>query len=118
MNNLVEIEAAGQDNPALRTVLTPVSEDGVRALFEGLAAVHETAVFGAPGAAGIAITPSLCELLRQYCGNDPRFAGVMANIWPMEYRSMKQHSVVPGGPNHAVHKPAKQSLLKRLLGQS
>lgn len=124
MKPLVEIDVAGPSNPSLRPVLTPVSESGVRALFEGLAAVHETAVFGAAAAAGIAITPSIIELLRQYCGSDPRFAMVMANVWEMEYRSMKEHSIrsdeelFKRSGSAKISKPAKQSLLKRLLGQS
>ena len=65
MTNLVEINGHCNESPL---ALTPVSEQGIRALFEGLAAVHDTLVFSAPAKAAIAITPSLFSLLVQYCG--------------------------------------------------
>jgi len=44
MTNLVEINGHCNESPL---ALTPVSEQGIRALFEGLAAVHDTLVFSA-----------------------------------------------------------------------
>lgn len=60
---------------------TPVAEQSVRAFFEGLAALAPTLARGQPGAAALAISPSLRDLIAQFCGADPRYGRVMANTW-------------------------------------
>lgn len=65
-----------QDGPT-----TPVTEHGVRAFFEGLAALEKTLTYSAPGKVAIAITPSLQGLIKQFCATDPRYKRVMANTW-------------------------------------
>lgn len=65
-----------QDGPT-----TPVTEHGVRAFFEGLAALEKTLAYSAPGKVAVAITPSLQGLIKQFCGTDPRYGRVMANTW-------------------------------------
>lgn len=115
MTNSVEIVESSSEVPS---ALTPVSEQGVRALFEGLAAVHETTVFSGPAGAAIAITPSLFSLLKQYCGADPRFNSVMANIWPMDYRSMKEHHIRADGSQFETQRQDKKSILGRLLSRA
>lgn len=116
MNEIIQSGAESVAGTS-RRVSTPISEDGVRALFEGLAAVHEATVFGAPAAAAIAITPSLIALLQHYCGHDPRYAAIMTNIWAMEYRSMKEHSIRTSDQQFDARRPGKQSLLDRLSGR-
>lgn len=115
MTNLVEINGHCNESPL---ALTPVSEQGIRALFEGLAAVHDTLVFSAPAKAAIAITPSLFSLLVQYCGADPRFDRVMANTWPMGYRTMQDHHIRTDEEQFEVRSKTKQSIFSRLLGRS
>jgi len=60
---------------------TPVSEKGISQFFEGLAALESTLKYSAPGQAAVSITPSLAGLIKQFCGRDPRYGRVMANIW-------------------------------------
>ena len=70
---------------------TPASEQGIRQFFEGLAALEATLKYSAPGRAAISITPSLAGLIKQFCGSDPRYGRVMANIWIRveDYDAMK-----------------------------
>lgn len=60
---------------------TPVSEKSVRAFFEGLAALAPTLSRGRPGELALAISPSLRDLIAQFCATDPRYGRVMANTW-------------------------------------
>lgn len=68
---------------------TPVTEHGVRDFFNGLAALQDTLTYSAPAQAAIAITPSLAGLLEQFCGTDPRYKRVMADVWINDYKSIK-----------------------------
>jgi len=68
---------------------TPVTEQGVREFFAGLVAVHETLVYSAPAQVALAITPSLAVLLEQFCGADPRYKRVMADVWINDYKAIK-----------------------------
>ncbi|MYM92639.1 hypothetical protein [Duganella vulcania] len=68
---------------------TPATEQGVRAFFDGLAAIHDTLTYSAPAQVALAITPSLASLLEQFCGTDPRYARVMAMVWINDYRTIK-----------------------------
>lgn len=85
MSNIIRQDS---DHP-----LTPVSEAGVKALFDGLCAISETLIYSAPAGVAIAVTPSLRDLLEQFCRFDPRYPRVMANVWVQEYQSMKHHSL-------------------------
>jgi hypothetical protein len=64
------------DGPA-----TPVTEEGIRAFFNGLAALEKTLTYSYPGRVAVAITPSLAGLIAQFCRSDPRYGRVMANTW-------------------------------------
>lgn len=92
--NLIETDngAALQGNCDGPT--TPVSEEGVRAFFNGLAALEQTLTHGAPGRVAVAITPSLAGLIEQFCRTDPRYGRVMANTWVRveDYRDIKEQS--------------------------
>lgn len=75
--------------------LTPTSEQGIWALFEGLCAMVETLELGAPAEAGIAISPSIYQLLNHFCHTDARYARVVANLYVLPRTVMKQsHSEV------------------------
>ncbi len=73
---------------------TPVTEEGVRAFFNGLAALEQTLTYGRPGQVAVAITPSLAALIEQFCRADPRYGRVMANTWVKveDYRDIRQDS--------------------------
>lgn len=73
--------------------LTPTSVEGVRSLFEGFCAIAETIERGAPASAAIAVTPSVMELLKHFCGDDPRFGRVAANLWVVSRENIKAHHV-------------------------
>lgn len=60
---------------------TPVTEQGVRAFFEGLAALEKTLTYGRLAEVAVAITPSLAQLIEQFCRSDPRYGRVMGNIY-------------------------------------
>ncbi|MGP3505497.1 hypothetical protein [Paracidovorax citrulli] len=68
---------------------TPVTEQGVREFFAGLVAIHDTLLYSGPARAALAITPSLAGLLEQFCGADPRFKRVMADVWINDYKAIK-----------------------------
>ncbi|MDF9778872.1 hypothetical protein [Pseudomonas baetica] len=70
--------------------LTPTSEKGIKAFFEGLCAIVETIEQGAPAEAGIAISPSMLELLKHFCESDPRFGRVVANLYVVPRIDMKK----------------------------
>lgn len=70
--------------------LTPTSEQGIRSLFEGLCAIVETIELGAPAEAGIAVTPSVRQLLQHFCQTDPRYARVVANLYVLPRTVMKK----------------------------
>lgn len=73
---------------------TPVTEDAVRALFEGLALMHPTMERGAPGKAAVAVTPGLAGLLEQFCSKDSRYMRVMANVFILEYADIKRNMIL------------------------
>lgn len=77
-------------DPAL---LTPATEMGAKAFFEGLCAIRETLTFSAAAGAAVAITPSLRDLVATFCSGDPRYQVVMANVWVQDYQAMKQQSL-------------------------
>ncbi|MDH0760394.1 hypothetical protein N5C70_27415 [Pseudomonas juntendi] len=60
--------------------LTLTSVEDVRGLFEGLCAVVSILELGAAANAAFAVTPSVLELLKHVCGDDPRFARVSCNL--------------------------------------
>jgi len=71
--------------------LTPISEDGIRALFEGFCAMQNTLYVGGFAEAAIAVSPSIWDLIKQFCGNDPRYPDVMSKICLMDYAVMKSN---------------------------
>lgn len=71
--------------------LTSTSEQGIRSLFEGLCAFVETIELGAPAEAGIAVTPSVQQLLHHFCQTDPRYARMVANLYVLPRAVMKQY---------------------------
>lgn len=73
--------------------LTPTSEHGIKAFFEGLCAIVETIEQGAPAEAGIAVSPSMRDLLEHFCRSDPRYMRVVANLYVVRRVDMKQSSV-------------------------
>ncbi|TPG89837.1 hypothetical protein EAH72_31150 [Pseudomonas caspiana] len=73
--------------------LTPTSVEGVRSFFEGLCAIVETIERGAPASAAIAVTPSILELLKHYCGEDPRYPRVAANLNVVSRPDIVNHRV-------------------------
>lgn len=81
MTNLPEV--------AQRIPTTPVTEQGVLEFFNGLVAIHETLTHSAPAQVAVAITPSLAGLLHQFCGADPRYNRVMADVWINDLKSIK-----------------------------
>ncbi|MBW3512014.1 hypothetical protein [Janthinobacterium sp. NKUCC06_STL] len=68
---------------------TPVTEQGVREFFAGLVAINDTLIYSAPAQVALAITPSLAGLLEQFCGTDPRYKRVMADVWIIDYQAIK-----------------------------
>jgi len=76
--------------------LTPITEDGVLTFFEGLAAIETALVYAAPARVAVAITPSLAELLRQFCGSDPRYRRVMANTFVLDHPVLRSAPRAPG----------------------
>lgn len=77
--------------------LTPVTEAGIRAFFDGLCGIAETIERGMPARAAMGITPSLYELVKVFCGNDERFQRVMSNIWLVDRSQlMPQKQSAPG----------------------
>jgi hypothetical protein len=70
---------------------TPVTEQGVREFFKGLVAIHETLTYSAPAQVALAITPSLASLLEQFCGADPKYKRVMADVWINDYTAIKNN---------------------------
>lgn len=68
---------------------TPVTEQGVRAFFTGLVAIHETMTYSAPAQVALAITPALASLLERFCSDDPRYSAVMAEVWVNDYQAIK-----------------------------
>lgn len=81
------------DGPGFKVPLTPTSAEDVRALFEGLCAVVTILEFGAPANAAFAVTPSVLELLKLVCGDDPRFARVSCNLNVVSRLDMIDHSI-------------------------
>lgn len=71
------------------TPLTPTSVRGIKAFFEGLCSIVETIEQGAPAEAGIAITPSMLEMLAHCCNSDPRYGRVVANLFVVQRIDMK-----------------------------
>lgn len=78
--------------------LTPTSASGVKALFEGFCAIVETIELGAPASAAIAVTPSVMDLLRHFCGDDPRYGRVAANLYVVSRKDIKDHCIWEGQP--------------------
>jgi len=72
--------------------LTPTSEAGVIAFFDGLCAIAETLECGAPTQAALGITPSLYDLVKVVCGSDSRFPRVMANVWVVDRAQLRGHA--------------------------
>lgn len=70
--------------------LTPTSEQGIKVFFEGLCAIVQTIELGAPAEAGVAISPSMLELLKHFCESDPRFGRVVANVYVVPRIDMKR----------------------------
>lgn len=66
------------------------------AFFEGLAGIESALMFGAPARAAVAITPSLAELLRQFCGRDARYRRVMANTFVLDNLVLRSAPRAPG----------------------
>lgn len=73
---------------------TPVTEEGVRAFFEGLAALQKTMERGAPGRAAVAVTPGLVSLLERFCSRDGRYLHVMANVFTVDYAVIKRNMLL------------------------
>lgn len=73
------------------SALTPTSEAGVMAFFEGLCAIAETLERGAPAQVSLGITPSFYELIKAFCGADSRFPRVMANVWVEDRAQVRRH---------------------------
>ncbi len=72
--------------------LTPASEAGILAFFEGLCAIAETLERGAPAQAALGITPSLYDLVKAVCGSDSRFPRVMANVWVVDRAQLRGYT--------------------------
>lgn len=70
--------------------LTPTSEHGIKAFFEGLCAIVDTIELGAPAEAGVAISPSMLELLKHFCESDSRYGRVVANLYVVPRIDMKK----------------------------
>jgi len=68
---------------------TPVTEQGVREFVAGLVAIHQTLAHSAPAQVALAITPGLAGLLEQFCGADPRYKRIMADVWINDYKAIK-----------------------------
>lgn len=77
-------------NATNNSLLTPASEKGIKDFFEGLCSIKETLLFSAHAGAAIAVTPSIMELLINYCGSDPRFNEIASNLKLIEYSEMKK----------------------------
>lgn len=74
------------------SALTPTTEAGVMAFFEGLCAIAETLERGAPAQVSLGITPSLYELIKAFCGADSRFPRVMSNVWVVDRAQLRGHA--------------------------
>lgn len=72
--------------------LTPVTEQAVKAFYQGLVAMLPTIKYSAYAQAGVAITPSMKELLILHCSNEPAFNDVLGLIYVVSYRDMKKIS--------------------------
>lgn len=70
--------------------LTPSELGALRAFYDGLCAIGAILERGAPGQAGIAISPILYVLLRDTFGQDVLFTRLMANLWVQEVSTMKR----------------------------
>lgn len=87
-------QPSGAGMEKMSTPTTPVTEEGVRAFFNGLAALHRTMERGAPGQAAVAITPSLLGLLEQFCSKDERYSRVIANVFIVDYAVIKRNMLL------------------------
>lgn len=74
--------------------LTPVTEQAVKALYQGLAAMLPTIKYSAYAQAGIAVTPSMKELLIKYCANEPKIDDVLGLIYVVSYLDMKRTAIM------------------------
>lgn len=84
--------------------LTPTSVEGVQSFFEGLCAIVETIERGAPASAAIAVTPSVLELLKHFCGEDPRYPRVAANLNIVNRTDIINHGVYADQPEKITPK--------------
>lgn len=64
--------------------------------FEGLAAIETALVVAAPTRVAVAITPSLAELLGQFCGGDPQFRRVIDNTFVRDHPVLRSAPRAPG----------------------
>lgn len=86
-----------QQNSAPDAPLTPATEAGIRAFFDGLCGISETIERGMPAMAAMGITPSLYELVKVFCGNDERFQRVMGSIWVVNRSQLMPQKQSPPG---------------------
>ncbi|MBD0788103.1 hypothetical protein HUO09_17250 [Vibrio sp. Y2-5] len=80
--------------PNFKEGLTPVSEQAVKAFYQGLVAMLPTIKYSAYAQAGIAITPSMKELLIHHCSNEHKFNDVLGLVYVVSYRDMKKSSIL------------------------
>ncbi|NOI32030.1 hypothetical protein [Vibrio coralliilyticus] len=80
--------------PNFKEGLTPVSEQAVKEFYQGLVAMLPTIQYSAYAQAGIAITPSMKELLIHHCSNEPEFNDVLGLVYVVSYRDMKKSSIL------------------------
>lgn len=76
--------------PNFKEGLTPVTEQAVKAFYQGLVAMLPTIKYSAYAQAGVAITPSLKKLLIHHCSNEPEFNDVLGLVYIVSYRDMKK----------------------------
>ena len=74
--------------------LTPVNERAVRTFYQSLVGLLPTITYSAFAQSGISITPSMKELLIQYCSQEPQFDEVIANIYTVAYSDMKRTMIL------------------------
>ena len=80
--------------PNLKEGLTPVTEQAVKAFYQGLVAMLPTIKYSAYAQAGVSVTPSMKELLINYCSKEPEFNDVLGLIYVVSYRDMKKTAIL------------------------
>lgn len=79
--------------PNFKEGLTPVTEQAVKAFYQGLVAMLPTIKYSAYAQAGIAVTPSMKEILIHHCSNEPEFSDVLGLVYVVTYRDMKRTAI-------------------------